>query len=263
MGKQQSCIAHLVHHVSRSRAIECNPAHEDWNHAMPDKSMLKSWSGPFRLPAQQESGGRQTKTARMPPWLWYFLVLPIYYTVGALIRFLPAVLAFVILGGVCNMPPLSYPQCSLHWQQSPSRSFSAPWIEALAMTLLLCILSLNVWTHVKHIYYFYEHPFKSYDKESKRRGLRATSGCGKTWTSTVGSVSKVKCYANVTAINKSLTRTKTVAVQSLWRQQQLSRCCAQLFRTLSRQYGVKRLCIMSIKLWLHSTIRYHKSWLTG
>jgi hypothetical protein len=152
--------------LSGSRALECNPAHPDWEHTMPKKSLLRRLSGPIINQESQEqttepkatvsdSGACQADhqlSSCLHSCLWY-VALPLYYIAGGLVRVLPAVLTFIMLGGTCKLPPISYPHCSSNWHETTS--FSTPAIEALAMTLLLFVLARDIWRHLQQLYYFF------------------------------------------------------------------------------------------------------------
>jgi hypothetical protein len=114
--------------------------------------------------------------------LWC-VALPLHYIAGGLVRVLPAVLAFIMLGGTCKLPPISYPHCSSNWERGPS--WSNPVIEALAMTLLLCILCRNVYRHLQHLYYFsIADMIRIYEDEASKDGACCKDGAcrGCSWS---------------------------------------------------------------------------------
>jgi hypothetical protein len=129
-----------------SRALECNPVdHDSWNSATPRRSALRK----INRVLYSEDDASASKDRTLCSWtkggwrhqLWWFAVLPLHYVFSASIRFLPAVVAFIMLGGVCHIPPLSYSECSSNW--NVTLPFFPPWLEALAMTVLLSICGRN------------------------------------------------------------------------------------------------------------------------
>eukprot|EP01047_Picozoa_sp_COSAG01_P043586 COSAG01_NODE_3880_length_5592_cov_25.973603_3_plen_667_part_00 len=129
-----------------SRALECNPVDKQWKSATPRRSTLRKIN---RVLYSEEDDASASKDRTLCSWtkggwrhqLWWFIVLPLHYVFSASIRFLPAVVAFIMLGGVCHIPPLSYSECSSNW--NVTLPFFPPWLEALAMTVLLSICGRN------------------------------------------------------------------------------------------------------------------------
>eukprot|EP01047_Picozoa_sp_COSAG01_P021559 COSAG01_NODE_1254_length_11042_cov_37.493192_7_plen_865_part_00 len=151
-------------------ALECNPFQDAWEH-VPGMSLLKRLNDRMHGRNPQGETHRQQGSSSARVW---FMVLPLYYAIGVLLRIAPIVLSSIMLGGVCGIPVISYPQCMSNWTDSPS--FYNPAIEALAMTLLLCILCRNVWRHLQHVYYFFVAEMTSTCKE-KASDDGACCGC--------------------------------------------------------------------------------------